>query len=284
MVPTDLVTDLDLFALDGQAGTDFGGSDLAAKRALAVHAWLTPRLEKAGYVPALHLTRDEPAAAWGLTGGVWTDLRAAFSSRSDTVTALAEVFVTPATDALYLGAPKPFKGLFWHVLDAGNTSPGAVSSLTYWNGQWTPFGSLADATVAASAAWAVGGRTTWAPPDDWITRPLDGDAAHRFWVRVQLAAAPSSPSAVSQVLTIRRSRLTDPTARYALGTLYQEGVGGSRGRWQEKADAFFKAAEAGLELVLPLVRDEFDVDESGAVGNEASSVATNDWLYTWQRG
>jgi hypothetical protein len=284
MVPTDLVTDLDLLALDGQAASDFGGADLSVKRALAVQAWLTPRLEKAGYVPRLHLTRDEPAGAWGVTGGVWTDLRGPFSSRTDDVTALADVFVTPATDALYLGGPRPFKGVFWHVLDAGNSSP-AVSSVAYWNGQWTAFGSLVDATVAASMALAVGGRMTWTTPDDWIARPLTGDTAHRFWIRVQLSAAPSSPSGVSQVLLLRRSRLTTPTARYALGTLYQEGVGGSRGRWQEKAEAFFKAADAELELVLPLCRDEFDIDESGSLGStEASSVVPANYLYEWQRG
>jgi hypothetical protein len=286
LVPIDLVTDADVLALDIRADDDFGATsaDLSEKRRVAVMDWLSPRLEAAGYDPAQHLTRKAPSWAYAHTGSAWDDVTDALSDATADDLDLSDVWVAPAADALYIGLPVAFRGLYVSMADSVNANS-AVNSLTYWNGsKWQGVTSLADGTVVATGkAFSGGGRLTWEPPEDWAIRAVNEQAG--CWVRLQVSSSLTAGTAVGQMLPIVRSRLTNAVAHYTLGLIYREGMAGTRGNWDEKAKAFTDIAEKELALVLPLIADEFDVDEDQAVSAaEVDSVTEHNKVFTWERG
>lgn len=289
MIPADLITDLDLLALDVQAESEFGRSPLHEKRRIAVTQWLRPRLESQGLPPQLHMTRRAPEAAWSLTAGIVTDRRPTLGNRVDEDLDLNAVLVTPGSDALYVGMQAPFRGLFVVLTDTVNANA-CAASITYWNGHWAALSSLVDGTQAvAGKSFSGGGRITWGLPDDWIMRPIGTSdvSSHAYYVRIQVNSPLSGATLVSQLLPLAFSRLTNPAALHALGLLYRESMGSNRGSeaYQRKAEMFLEAADRELELVLPMVQDEFDIDRSGAVETtEAQSVMNIDQLTTWERG
>jgi hypothetical protein len=278
----DLVTDLDLLALDVQAATDFGGSSLADKRTVAVHEWLRPQLEQAGYQPWRHRSRRVCDTAWAYRGGLYVDIGGELADHDGDALPVNSLWPAPSADAVYLGLREPFRGLYVGQADAVNSTAG-VASICYWNGTWRAFGSLVDGTKGDGVlSFAQAGRLTWSRPDDWFARALNGTFG--YYVRVQVSS-PCAPAAWTHVAALATSRLTYPVARYALSLLYAEGVGGSRGRWAEKSELFATQAQTDLDRVLPLLRDEFDVDESDTVDRvEASSVTPTASTYTWERG
>lgn len=285
-VPADLLTDLDVLALDNRATSDYGiaNATLSEKRRVAVTDWLRPRIEQVGYRAHRHLARRAPDAGWQLTGGVYTDRIGEFGDDTTNDVDLHDVFVTPGTDALYIGSREPFRGVYVAMIDSLNTAA-SVASLTYWNGAWTAPSSVVDGTIQASGkSFSGSGRITWSLPDDWHTRQINNSPA--YWVRLTVSARPTDETRVGQVLPLSRSRLTYPAALYALGLLYQEGIGNQRGDYAAKADRFFAEAERALAIALPLISDEFDVDASGALERlEVNSIARSTQnLFTWERG
>ena len=287
LIAADLVTDIDLLALDVRAGTDFGGSSLTSKRQYAVTDWLRGHLDAYGYPSNLHQSRKDPEKVWTLVSSVFADVTGAASSRDDGDIAVSSVFHGPATNALYVMSPEPYRGVFVGMTEAVNAIA-AVSSVTYWNGgAWAAPTSLVDGTlITTGKSYSGGGRVVWTLPDDWAVRGVNGQFG--YWTRWTCSNTLTAATAISQLLPLSRSRLTYPTARYALGLLYQEGIGNSRGQWQEKADLYLKLASEDLHRVLPLIADEFDVDESGGVSdtevNSLTASQDRSNLFTWERG
>lgn len=279
LIPSDLVTDLDLLALDSSVLEDFGKTSLklAEKRNVAVIDWLRPRLEAAGLPAAKHLTKRKPVAAYGYTSGAYTDLVEALSDQTDTH--LSSV-LAGVGDGVYIGMTEPYRGLFVGMTDTPNINQ-ASASLTYWNGAWTTPSSVADGTVAGSLTLGRAGRMVWGLPDDWIPRAVNGSAL-LYWMRLQVNSLHAA-TLIQQMLPMARSRLTNPTAQYALHLVYREGIGGDRGNWKEKAELFLAAAQQGLELVLPMVRDEFDITNDGVVDTLEVNSITQD-PFTFERG
>ena len=282
MILDDIVTPLDALQNDVRADEDFGDAltGLPDKLRLALEEFLEPRLLKHGYKPHTHRTRRPPTKAFSFTGGVWADQTANAADGADTLD-LNAVLVAAGTDALYVGLDRPYRGLFLGMTDTVNGT-GVAASLTYWNGQWATLGSsLTNATDVDGTPFARAGRLLWPTPGDWLPRAVNASNP-LYWVRLQVNSRPSA-CLIHQLLPITRSRLTQPVALHALALLYREGVGSNRGNWQEKADAFAKAASEQLQLVLDLVADEFDVDEDGATETtEVNSIAREPW--TWERG
>lgn len=280
LIPAEVVTDLDLLTLDGAALTDFGNSPLAEKRRAAVYGWLRPRLEAAGYRPATHRTRRQPLAVLGIASSTVTPLTEATRTWAGAGVTAATVFAS--SGAVYVGLATPYRGLYLGLADAVNSTAGVVAT-AYWNGAWTTPNSVVDTTMdVAGKSLAQAGHVTWGLPDDWLERAIDGTFA--FWTRLTCASL-AAPAVVTQIAPLAVSRLTYPVARYALALLYEEGVGGNRGRWQEKATSWRDQASRELDAVLPMLADEFDVDASGAVAvSEAASVTPKGDLYTWERG
>jgi hypothetical protein len=303
LIPADLVTDLDLLALDSSVATDFGATSLqlSEKRRVAVTDWLRPRLEQAGLNPSRHQTRRQLEAAqwqdkWGTEA--WFDLKARFSSTTELD--ISSLIDLNFSDGLYLAGREPFRGLHFAMTDSVSYAIGGFAMapitdaiLEYWNGAWTPLdaaaNSFCDGTTLTGGYHALSraGRMTWNPPDDWYPRTVNGQPG--YWVRLSIdygAANSVAPGYVSQVTQLSRSRLTDPAANYALHLIYREGIANSRGDWKAKADLFLARADKSLELALNFVRDEFDVDEDQMVTPlEVNSVApARDDLWSWERG
>jgi hypothetical protein len=283
MIPGDLVTDLDLLALDSSVMKDFGATSaaLGQKRAIAVGDWLRRALENADLPPERHMTKRVPDVAISLRGGVLTALTA-LGGPGDL--GLHSLLPGPSA-ALYIGMREPFRGLALAITDSPSTAT-AVASLTYWNGRWHTPSSFVDGTFANSATCAGGGRMTWALPDDWLPRAIDPAAptSLAYWVRLS-ASASLTPALVQQILPLCRSRLTNPVACYTLHLIYAEGIGSSRGDWQAKSKLFEDAARQGLDSALLQVRDEFDLDSTEAlVRTEVNSTTSHRDPFTWDRG
>ena len=280
MIPVDdLVTVLDVLAVDTAAATDFGGQqNLDDKRRVAVQDWLCPLLEQAGYPVRKHKTRRAPDGAFAYVGGAFADKKAALVDGH----ALNSLIVNATTDAIYVGLTAPYKGLLADMTDSVNGAA-AGCSITYWNGQWSAFSSLSNQTVVAGVPFARAGRITWPEPSDWLVREVEDVLA--YWVRIQLSAAPTSGT-LNQLLPIARSRLTYPTALRVCAQLYAEGAGASRGDWKEKALDTMQQASAALQLVIGRLADEFDVDNDGTTANstEINSVALTAAPFVWERG
>lgn len=280
----DICSELDCLALDIECVTGFvnnaGPASLASKRNIAVRDWLVPRLEKAGYNPRQHMTRREPASAYKHTGGVFGDIAGDLTDKSNTLD-LSSIYLSAANDSIYVGMPYLFRGLYAAIFDSPSINPSSLA-VTYWDGgRWTAVNSLVDET----SGWRGGGRILWTIPDNWQQRPLAADTTYLYWSRIRVSSTPSATTTIDQLLPIRASRLTTPSATQALGLLYREAIGGPGGEWKEKADAFLARAQSDLDMVIGSVRDEFDVDDSEAVGaTEQDLVKPDAGEWTWQRG
>ncbi len=284
--PPELVTDLDLIALDVRAATDFGGSPLVEKRRFAVTDWLRGQLEAYGYPASRHQTRRVPDAVVTLVSSVYADRTGEASSQDADDLQISSVFAGPASNALYVMSGTPYRGVFVGMAETVNAIT-AVASLTYWNGgAWVAPSSVTDGTqIVSGKSFSGGGLVSWALPEPWAVRAVNGAAG--YWTRWTLSNTLTAGTAIGQLLPLSRSRLTYPAARYALALLYQEGQGNSRGQWKEKADDYFRMAQEDLTRVLPLVADEFDMDDSGGVDpTEVNSVVSGGVgaRYTWERG
>jgi hypothetical protein len=282
LIPGDIVTDLDLLALDSQALDDFGATSqkLVEKRRVAVSDWLKPRLEQRNLPVDRHSIRRAPDAAWSVTGGAWTDQRAEFGQTAETPVSSMLVGVT---DYLYLGMRDPFRGVFVGMTDNVNVNSLKLQG-SYWNGQWQSFdatNSFVDGTRNAQVSFARGGRVLWALPDDWFARDVHGSMA--YWARFSVNSVPlTSTTAVGQLLPLSRSRLTDPVAHYALHLIYREAITG-RNDYAVKAKWYFDAAMNALDTAMLFIDDEFDIDQSQAVERtEVNSITPNAWA--WERG
>jgi len=280
--PADILTDLDLLAIDRQCLTEFGVYDLTDKRQVALQ-WVGQRVEQAGYRLDRHQVRKVADAVFGFTGTAFIDYTTAASDQTEADLPLSSVCAVPSSAAVYVGYRSPFRGAYVGVHDAVNARDVALT-VSAWNGRWQPVNSLQDQTQAVlGKTLSGGGRVAWQPPDQWSRRSVNNSLC--YWVRLTIDSSLTAGTAASQVTPVVTSRLTLPAAQYALGLLYQESYGSNRGQWQEKATALFTAAEQSLGIALPLIADEFDIDADEAVsGAEASSVTVAGAFATWERG
>jgi hypothetical protein len=261
--PADLVTDQDLVDYESTILTKFGASTWLAKRTKALEDWLFPILRANRFDPQQLRTRFEADRVLGLTGGVYTDLTVAARDGTADDLNLAAVIATPATDALYVGAQAPFRGLFVGVTDQVS-SASATLSARYWSGQWATL-DVTDGTIAsAGKTLSGGGSVVWPMPADWSRRAL-ADAAATYWVKVTLTATPTGAKA-GQLAVIRASLLRAPAIYRTLQLIFAEAETGADGPWVERADFYGKEAAAAMSRALPLIGDEFDTDASDQIG------------------
>jgi len=272
----DLLSELDVLALDSLALDDFGidaTAILTDKRRLAVE-WVRRALEREGLDPNRHITRHVPIKAFTHIGGAYTDVTEGLGNK-DGVLDLAAVFATPSSDSLFIAHPQPFAALYVGMLDEVNTNNSTcVNSVTYWNGgKWAGVNSAADGTaVSASGAFSGGGRISWQMPTDIQRRPLN-NSDYLYWARLRIDRTPTSSTNVLQILPVRRSRLTLPGAYYALARLYDDGDQRRRGEWVDKVERYERKAGELLADAIAHARDEFDIDESQSVAaGESNSV------------
>jgi hypothetical protein len=256
LIAGDIVTDLDLLALDSGVMSDFGATSqkLVEKRRVAVTDWIKPRLEAAGKFPDRHSIRRAPDVGWSQVAGAWLEQREAFGSGVERP--ISSLLLAP-TDYLYVGSRDPFRGLYIGMTDSVNANSTALQ-VAYWNGQWTPFNatnSLVDGTRLNQTSFARGGRVLWSLPEDWFERDVHGGSM-AYVVRLSVNSVPLSPAtAVGHLLPLSRSRLTAPAANYALHLVYREAIT-DRNKYETKAKWFLDAAVTGLDTALLFVDDE----------------------------
>jgi hypothetical protein len=282
LTPGDLLTDAMLEALDSKLAVDFGESvtgRLADVRRIAISDWLAPRLEKAGYDPSRHRMRRASDAVVGYTGGRYTDY-------TGVPVPLATVLATIASDALYVGQRAPFQALWLGLADHVSAVP-AVASLAAWNGTtWAALTSLADGTQAVEGKpFSGGGRFSWWLPEDWPTRAVNGQTYH--WLKLMTTATPTAGTMIDVVHPIVRSRLSYPASLFALSVIYRDAAATRRGAWLDQAKDYEALAREALEVVLPLVTDEFDLTGDEVAGLDDQNLTTGGpgtGLWTLERG
>lgn len=269
--PLDLVSDADLRAYESDILTNFGEPTFDEKRSKALEDWLFPILRSNGFDPFRLVTRVEASKVLGYTGSAYTDRSAAATDSSPDDLALATIFATPGTDAIYVGSTQPFRGAFMRMLDAVSAVTGTLS-VAYWNGVWKTI-PIADGTVHVSGkTFSGGGSVTWTLPVDWQRRVLNGSDSI-YWVRLTVSAVPTGATA-SQISVIRASSLRAPVTFRTLQLIFREAPTSQDGPWTEKADFYKGEAEQALQRALGIIGGEFDTDDSDQIdGDEATQTA-----------
>jgi hypothetical protein len=270
--PNDLVTDADLRDYEASILTSFGETTWLAKRTKALEDWLFPILTGRGFDPFRLITRAEVDVAYGHTGSVYTDVTSKVRDTPPDDVDLATVFATPASDALYLGSSRPFRGVFVRIEDSPSTVSSGLS-VAYWAGTWTPL-LVADGTQdVAGKTLSGGGSVTWLLPMDWTTRAVN-NSTRLYWVKVTVSATPTGAK-TGQISTIRASALRPPATFRTLELIFREAPIQEQGPWDAKADYYAAQANEALQRALPLVGAEFDSDASDQI-SETESGQTSD--------
>ena len=275
--PNDLVSDADLVAYEAKILTSFNVSTWESKRRCALEDWLAPILKTAGYDLARLRTRSAIDAVQGFTGSAYTDFTASASNSTVDDINLATVFATPASDALYIGATQPFRGLSVRLLEAVS-AVASVLTVQYWADGWTSL-TVTDGTAkTVGKTFSGGGAIIWGVPLDWVGRQINNVGPY-YWVKLTVSAVPTSAK-TGQIGVIHRSALCAPAALRTLTLIMREAPTGGPGPWKEKADWYETEADAALQRALPHVGGEFDTDSSDQISpTEAnqtdSEVATN---------
>lgn len=264
--PTDLVSDVDLQDYEQDILANFGPTSWQAKRTKALEDWLFPILKGRGFDPFRLITRAEVSAAFSSISGTFADVSGVLTSTSDNDLDLSAVFATVGTDALYLGATQPFRGLFVRMLDTVNAAA-SVLTVSYYNGVWQSL-TIADGTVHASGKTCSGGGSVlWTLPVDWMRRVVHGSDP-LYWVKLTVSATPTSGTAVGQIGVIRSSALRAPATFRTLELIFQEAPTGQDGPWLQKAEYYRTEADAALQRALPIVGGEFDTDGSDQLSED----------------
>lgn len=265
--PDDLVADEDLAGYEASILTDFGQTDWKLRRTKALEDWLFPHLKTRGLDPYKLRTRYECEAVAGFTGGSYSDKAGVAKDTNADDLNLAAVFVTPGSDALYIGSVQPFRGIFFRLTDNVSSVAGALA-VAYWAGTWEPL-TISDRTKLGQKSLGSGGAVTWPQPVDWATRKVSGDQV-LYWAKVTMSATPTGALA-SQIGVIRASSLRAPATFRTLQLIFREAPTGADGPWGEKAAFYADEAELALQRALQIVGGEFDTDGSDLVSPDEST-------------
>lgn len=268
--PTDLVTDADLASYEPEVLDWFGRVEWEDKRAKALEDWLFPRLAGQGLDPERLRTRAVAASVLGQTASAFTDYASAASDRSGGTVPLATIFTTPASDALYLGHTRPFRGVSVRMLEAVSATASTLSAAV-WADAWYPL-SLSDGTKQGTASFSRGGAVTWRVPTEWVERPVND--LYRYWVRLRVSAALTAATEATQMAVILRSALCAPATYRTLELIYREAPSGAPGPWAEKAEFYGKQAQDAWMFALPLVGREFDTNADDVIDATEATQTT----------
>ncbi len=256
--PNDLVSDVDLQTYEGAILTQFQKTDWQDKRGKALEDWIGPILRTQGYDIERLRTRYECDQVWGYTGSAYTDKTSAAKDTSTDDLNLATIFTTAATDALYIGSTKTFRGLSIRLLDAVS-AVSAVLTVSYWADGWVNLAIKDDTSKVTGKAFSAGGAVSWRVPSGWVKRAISTSGSFYF-VKVTISATPTGAKA-SQVGVIRRSALCAPATFRTLELIMREAPTGGSGPWSEKADYYKDEASQALQRALQIVGGEFETDD-----------------------
>ncbi len=281
--PNDLVSDADLTAYDRLILTQHGASDWQGRRQKALEDWLFPQLEARGFMPQRLRTRFELDHVLGVTSSVSSDKTAA--AKTEGGLNLATILAA-SSDALYIGSDEPFRGLSVRMQDAVNAVAASLS-VSAWVDAWTPVAALNNGTVTGTKPFTKGGAITWALPEGWVERSIQG-AGPLFWVKLALSAAMTAGTVIGPVSAIRRSRLCAPAALRTLALIYREAPTSQDGQWEQKAVWAQEEADKAFARVIDAIGGEFDTDVDdvidGAESGQTAAQVTGRPAFDFSRG
>lgn len=285
--PNDLVADVDLLAYEPTILTQFGRQDWTEKRAKALEDWLWPALIARGFDPDRLRTRVAPTAVVGVTSSVATDVTTAATDATADDVALGAILAS-ASDALYVGCARPFRGLSLRMADDVSSAT-VAAQVAIWQDAWTPVG-VKDGTRGESGSgpsFRQGGAITWTVPGGWVTRTLYDVDTPLYWARLTATAALSAGATVSQIGAIRRSLFCAPVTYKTLEWIFRAAPTSQEGPWDGRADFYAEMAASALSRALDHAGGEFDtVTEDDVVdATEAAQTATSagGGPWTWER-
>lgn len=133
---------------------------------------------------------------------------AAQDGSTSTDVVLSSLGTAAQLDFLYVGAVRPFGGVYCDV-DAPNGTA-SVITVKYWDGDsWADI-SATDGTASGGASMAQDGSVTWTVPSDWAPTTLlaagDTDQAHRwcnqsfYWTRWEFSGGLDSSTTLNAML------------------------------------------------------------------------------------
>lgn len=270
-VPNDLVSDTDLVAYEADILTAFGKLEWTAKRQKAVQDWLWPLLKAAGFPPERFRTRYACDVVKAFTGAAYSDKTSAASDTTVDDLALATIFATPGTDALYIGSTQMFRGLSVRLSDAVSAVTSTLT-VSLWTDAWEAV-PIADGTSRVSGkAFSGGGAVTWTVPDGWVPRVVNGSDP-LYWAKVTISATPTATTA-GQIGVIRHSLLSGPATLRTLALIMREAPTQQDGPWQAKAEWYEQEAERAWQRVQPALGGEFDTQVQDDLVSEAETHQT----------
>jgi hypothetical protein len=269
--PNDLVSDADLVAYEADILTAFGQFDWTAKRQKALTDWLWPLLKAAGFPPERFRTRYQPQAVYTSISGTWgTETSDAQNTTVDDLN-LAAIFATVGTDALYIGSSQMFRGLSVRLSDAVSAVTSTLT-VSLWTDAWESV-PIVDGTARVSGkTFSGGGAVTWAVPDGWVPRVVNGSAP-LYWAKLTVSATPTAATA-GQIGVIRDSLLAGPATLRTLALIFREAPTKQDGPWRDKAEWYEQEADRAWQRVQPSLGGEFDTQVEDDVVSEAETHQT----------
>lgn len=263
--PNDLVSDDDLLAYEPTVLDQFGRVSWEEKRQKALEDWLFPALVSRGYDPDRLRTRHQPAALVGETSSVRTALTAAGPI------ALGAI-LTGASDALYVGHTRPFRGLSVRIEDAPSTATPVTATGALWRDAWEAI-DLMVVPWSSAAACSRGGALTWDVPGDWVRRSIQA-SEDLYWMRLRVSAALTPTTTVAQLGVIRRSLFTGPVTYQTLAFIFRAAPTSQDGPWEGRAEYYEGLAETALSRALSHAGGEFDVNPADDVIDATEAAQT----------
>jgi len=254
--PSDLLTDADLVAYEGQILSRFKVENWEARRTKVLEDWLWPQLRVAGFAPERFRTRYTADVVYGVTSGVFTDVTdAAKNATTDDIN--LQTTLAASSDYLAIGSAQQFRGVSVRMLDAVSS---AASTLTVelWRDAWRSVQASDETQAVTGRPFSRGGALTWAVPPDWVIRSLNSSAPY-YYARLRLSAVPTS-ARIGQITTIRRSVLCAPVTYKVLASIFREAPINQDGPWADRASYYETEAALSLQRALSLVGGEFDAD------------------------
>lgn len=142
-----------------------------------------------------------PDVVMGYTGGNYTTFTEAASSLTADDITLSSIFVTPASDRLYIGFNGAADAVQVQMLAALNAVSSTLTVKYSGPAGWTTL-SATDGTSSGGKTFAKTGRITWTVPTDWQRRSVNNSDDTLFWIELSVSAALTSGTKVGQILKV----------------------------------------------------------------------------------
>jgi hypothetical protein len=245
-----LVSDAELGQLEPEAvaaGAPWGAVTWTAARAEAkrtLKIWLEADFPGVVGIADRVVDKWTPDFGFAYTGGGYTTRTGEISDDNENDLTLSSVFVTPASDRLYIGAAWEFEGLAVLLKDALNAAASVLTAKYSGPAGWTAL-TATDGTAATGATFAKSGRITWTLPTDWQRTRLNGTGDEYYWVELSVSSALTAGTKASQILPVRGPDGLKRIAAYLALHHILNGLAAGAAQpafWQDKANTYLAQA------------------------------------------